>query len=416
VLEGRTLGWVYGGAGARVAVDLIMHLAHRELERRSLAAETLERYKELHLLHRLSESISSRLELSEVAGVILNEAMGSVQATSSSLMLADESDGFLRIVAAVGTENQEKTLLKRGRGIAGHVLSTGVPEIVNNAPADPRFKPGRVRVHSLMCAPLKSKDRVFGVINMSNERPKEYTAQDLTLLTTLAGQAASAVENALLHEKRIQQERVRGNLERYVAPQIVETIMAEGGDASLQPQSRHIAVLFSDIRGFSSTCEALAPEEVVRHLNKYFTAMVEEIFNRNGTVNKFVGDMIVALFGAPVSAGGEEETALETAVAMQRRIQTIDDPWIRSNFHTGMGVSSGLVVVGNIGSPSHLDYTAIGDEVNVAARLQAEARGGQILVSRAVKEAAGERFRFLPMGMVPVKGRSRPVEVFEVIY
>ncbi len=417
-VEGMTLGWVYGSAGARQAADLIGHLAFREFERRALAREALERYKELHLIHRLSESISSRLELHEVALVVLNQAMRSIEATGASLMLATGADDLLRIVAASGRENEHKTPLRRGEGIAGHVLASGLPEIVNNAPQDPRFKPGRARIRSLICAPLRSKDRVFGVINLSTDGPGEYTTEDLTLLSTLAGQAASAVENALLHERRIQQERIRGNLERYLAPQIVETILGSAGDegVSLQPQSRHLAILFSDIRDFSGTCETLEPEDVVKYLNSYFTAMVEEIFRHRGTVNKFVGDMIVALFGAPVELERQEEAALAAAVAMQKRIRAMEDPWIRRNFHTGVGLSAGRVVVGNIGSPSHLDYTAIGDEVNLAARLQAEAGGGQILVSRRVKEAAGEGFEFRAVGMIRVKGRSRPVEAFEVIY
>jgi adenylate cyclase len=144
--------------------------------------------------------------------------------------------------------------------------------------------------------------------------------------------------------------------------------------------------------------------------------MVEEIFRSRGTVNKFVGDMIVALFGAPVHMENAETAAIRAAVHMQKRLQSLDDAWIRAHFHTGVGVSAGRVVVGNIGSPRHMDYTAIGDEVNVASRLQAEAKGGQILVSRTVYEAGRDVFSFRPMGPIRVKGKQKPVETYEVLY
>jgi class 3 adenylate cyclase len=267
-----------------------------------------------------------------------------------------------------------------------------------------------------MCVPLRSKGRVLGVINMSHVDGCDYTAADLQLLGALAAQAASAMENAILHERRMRQERIRGHLERYVPSQVIDLILQDPDHVSLASESRHIALLFSDIRNFSSTCERLAAEEVVEHLNRYFSAMVEEIFENRGTVNKFVGDMIVALFGAPVEIENPEQAAVRAAVAMQERLRRVEDPWIRNRFHTGVGLSSGSVVVGNIGSPRHMDYTAIGDEVNVAARLQSLARGGQVLVSRRVREAAGDRFRFRPLGAFRVKGRQRPVEAYEVVY
>lgn len=331
-------------------------------------------------------------------------------------MLLNEETGNLEIAAGMGREQAHKVTLGPGQGIAGYVFVSGRAEIVNNAPSDPRFKPGPQKVQSLMCTPLRSKDRVFGVLNMSDRNPVEYTSAELKLLNALASQAASAIENAILHEKRIRQERIRSNLERYVASQIVDLILDTTEDVSLASENRHITLLFSDIRNFSGTCESLAAEEVVEYLNTYFTAMVEEIFRSHGTVNKFVGDMIVAFFGAPIHMENAETAAVTAAVRMQKRLRSLDDDWIRAHFHTGVGVSAGRVVVGNIGPPRHMDYTAIGDEVNVASRLQAEAKGGQILVSRNVYEAAQDPFTFRPMGPIRVKGKRKPVETFEVLY
>lgn len=416
MLGQEALGWVRGGKGASPLAKLLEHLAEKEEEKRALVEETLEKYKEINLLYRLSERISSRLDLREVAGLVLDEAKRSIKASGGSVMLKNENTGGLEIIAGIGNENEQKAELGPGHGIAGHVLVSGRAEIVNSAPDDPRFKPGGGSINSLMCAPLISNNKVMGVINMSHEEEIEYTAAELKLLTVIASQAASAIENAVLHEKRIKQERIRGNLERYVARQIVDLIMDASDDVSLVSENRHIAILFSDIRNFSTTCESLAPEEVVGYLNTYFTAMVEEIFRSSGTVNKFVGDMIVALFGAPVRMESSEKAAIEAAVRMQKKIQSLDEKWIRSHFHTGVGVSAGRVVVGNIGSPRHMDYTAIGDEVNVASRLQTAAKGEQILVSRNVYEATGDDFTFRHVGPIKVKGKSKPIETYEVLY
>jgi class 3 adenylate cyclase len=144
--------------------------------------------------------------------------------------------------------------------------------------------------------------------------------------------------------------------------------------------------------------------------------MVEVIFSNGGTVNKFVGDMIIAMFGAPSKLVDSEQRAIETAIEMQNRIKTIPVSWIRNNFNTGIGISSGEVVVGNIGSPQHMDYTAIGDNVNIASRLQSMAKEDQILVGRNIYEATQNLFKFKEVGFVKVKGKKNPIEVFEVIY
>jgi class 3 adenylate cyclase len=126
--------------------------------------------------------------------------------------------------------------------------------------------------------------------------------------------------------------------------------------------------------------------------------------------------MIVALFGAPSRVIASERKAIESAIAMQQYVRSSSTPWIRENFHTGIGISSGKAVVGNIGSPQHMDYTAIGDEVNVASRLQSLAKGGEILVSRSIYEATKDLFVFKEIGCIQVKGKKKSVEAFEVLY
>jgi class 3 adenylate cyclase/putative methionine-R-sulfoxide reductase with GAF domain len=415
-VSGEVIGWVNGGDKAPSVAALLTYLADRELEKKTLGREALDKYKEINLLYNISEKIATSLDLEEVSRLIIEEARRSITATGASVMLLDEQTERLEIVSAFGRQYSEKADMGPGDGIAGNVILHGNAEIVNDVLADPRYIDRKNGIRSMICAPLKTKDRSIGVINLSSDDPVFYKAADLKLLTTLASQAASAIENAILHKKKLSEERIKSNLERYVASQIVDIILDAEGDISLDSEMRNIAILFSDIRGFTSTCENLAPEEIVKYLNEYFTQMVEVIFNNKGTVNKFVGDMIVALFGAPAYLSNNEVQAVRAAVEMQKRIGSTPNSWIRDHFNTGIGINSGDVVVGNIGSPQHMDYTAIGDEVNVASRIQAIAKGGQILVSRNIYNSTADCFQFRSIGSIKVKGKKRSVELFEVVY
>lgn len=415
-LGSEILGWVIGGEKASYIASLLSYLVKNEFEKKTLARETLDKYKELNLIYNISEKITACLELKEVAKLVIDEARRLISADSGSLMLLNKETGKFEVIAAFGQKYDTKAPIEMGQGIAGNVVLTGRGEIINEVSSDPRFVQGHNRINSLICVPLQIHEQAIGVINISSEEPFNYTAADLKLFMALASQAASAIENAILHENELKQERIKSNLERYVNSQLVEAILNERGNISLAPAKMNITILFSDIRNFTSKCEELEPETIVEYLNVYFTHMVEVIFSHGGTVNKFVGDMIVAMFGAPSTLVDSERRAIETAIGMQNRIKQIPVPWVRKNFITGIGISSGEVVVGNVGSPQHMDYTAIGDKVNIASRLQSIAKGEQILVSRSIYDATKHLFEFKEIGSIHVKGKKEAIEVFEVVY
>ena len=414
--SGEVIGWVAGGEKVAPLASLLGVMAAKETEVKTLARETLDKYKEITLLYGLSEKISTCLDVESLAKLVLKEAEKTIRCDSGSVMVLDDETGEITARAGLGVENVEKAHLRPGFGVVGCIFESGRAEIVNDLRNDPRYVEGPGSARSLICAPLMSADRTMGVINVSSTEQTAYTAADMNLLKTIASHAASSIENAILHEKKLKQERVKSNLERYLSPHVVQAIIDADGDISMDPGKKRISVLFSDIRNFTTICEELAPEQVVKYMNEYFTHLVEVIFNHEGTVNKFVGDMIVALFGAPSTVEDNEKRAIEAAIKMQRRIEMMPSSWIKDNFNTGIGINSGDVVVGNVGSPQHMDYTAIGDEVNIASRLQSLARGGQILVSQSVYECAAKDFEFRELGDTMVKGKKKSVHVFEVVY
>lgn len=414
LLQGEAVGRVEGSEGAAAVASLLSYLVNREWERKTLADETLERYKEINLLYRVSEKLSTVLDLQSLAMLILEEAMQVIRATGGFAIGCRGDLAACETIALAGEISLDGLLL--GEKIAASISEFGRPEIVNDVAADPRFSSLSSEISAFLFSPLVNYDRIVGAIGLIDTGDRIYTASDLKLLTAIASQAANAVENIRFYEYRLQEERIKGNLERYMSPQLARAVIDSKDDNLLKNCKKNLVILFSDIRNFTAKCEELQPEKMVEYLNIYFEHMVNVIFAHGGTVNKFVGDMIVCMFGAPAPLEGCEKRAIEAAIEMQERLQKIPNDWIRDNFQTGIGISSGEVVVGNIGSPHHVDYTAIGDQVNVASRLQSLAKGGQILVGRSIYDATRHHFDFREIGIVKVKGKKNKIEVFEVLY
>ncbi len=206
------LGWVSGPGQARAVAQLLDHLVGREVERRALGAEVLHLYREINLIYSFSEKLAALLELERVAELTLQQARQMIVATDGVVMLLDEETQVLTTIAGFGDEMPSLVGFRRGHGIVGAVAAAGVAEIVNDVDADPRRVTEQTPVRALACAPLKVGERVIGVIALGSTVPMAYTAAELKLLTTLALQTATAIENARLFERTIQAARERERL------------------------------------------------------------------------------------------------------------------------------------------------------------------------------------------------------------
>ena len=228
------------------------------------------------------------------------------------------------------------------------------------------------------------------------------------------GQVAEAV-NAMAHGLK-ERDRVKSTFAHYVSHQVMDSILKSDQGIRLHGDRRRITVLFCDIRGFSTMSEKLPPEKVVQLLNDYFESMVDVVFRNNGTLDKFIGDGMMVLFGAPEDDPFQEEHALKTAIEMQQELKRLAERWKPEglNIRSGIGINSGPAVVGNIGSSKRMDYTAIGDTVNLASRLESATKelSVGILVSEYTYMAARGNFRFREMGSIHVKGRTDPVMTY----
>ena len=213
--------------------------------------------------------------------------------------------------------------------------------------------------------------------------------------------------------------KVKNTFKRYVSKQVVDNLLDDETNLNLGGENREVTILFTDIRGFTSMAEKMKPEKVVLTLNEYFSEMIDIVFKYNGTLDKIIGDELMIVFGAPLSSDDDTERALNTAIEMQNKIADLNkvrkkrkEPPIR----VGAGINKGQVVSGNIGSRDMMDYTVVGDTVNLGSRLCSAASAGEIIVAGRVKNSTEQLFSFKELKPIRVKGKKDKIDVYQVKY
>jgi class 3 adenylate cyclase len=268
--------------------------------------------------------------------------------------------------------------------------------------------------------PLVYKNNVTGILALGYKKSGHfYSREDIHLLETLANQGAIAIENAKMAEQMKKEETVRTNLSRYLSPQIVDSIVKENVRVNLGGDRKVVTVLFSDIRNFTSITESRPADQLVRILNEYFTEMAGIIFANQGSLDKYIGDAIVAVFGSLIATENPAQNAVTTAVEMMKRMPQLNEKWLKEygfSMSMGVGINTGEVFLGNIGSPERMEFTVIGDTVNVASRFSGLARAGQILVTRETRDVLGPEIQCVELPPAQVKGKAEKMEVFDIVY
>jgi class 3 adenylate cyclase len=246
-----------------------------------------------------------------------------------------------------------------------------------------------------------------------------YTREDIDLLNTLANHGAVAIENAKLVEQMKKEETVRTNLARYLSPQIVDQIITKDVQVNLGGDRKVVTVLFSDIRNFTTITETRPPDQLVQILNEYFTEMASIIFANQGSLDKYIGDAIVAVFGSLITLENSANNAVKAAIKMMKQLPVLNEKWMKQygfSMDIGIGINTGEVFLGNIGSPERMEFTVIGDTVNVASRFSGLAKPGQILITQETLTFLGNEVMYRELPPTPVKGKTGKLEVYEVLY
>jgi class 3 adenylate cyclase/HAMP domain-containing protein len=251
----------------------------------------------------------------------------------------------------------------------------------------------------------------FGRLTTNLNRTSTRLASLYSELTALNHNLENTIEEQLSQLRRTEE------LRRYVSPQVADAIVVEGSRVTLTPTRRNLSILVSDIRGFTQMAERMEPEELVDALNQYFTALTEVVFSHGGTLDKYLGDGILAFFGDPIPFEDHAERAVAAAFGTQEVLERLRKKWMLQydeELTVGIGISTGYVTVGNIGSENRIEYTVIGNHVNVASRLSTAALPGQILVTDRTMAAVREYVTGTEVESMTLKGVQRPVRIFEI--
>jgi len=387
--------------------------------------KTLEKENNLlKLLLAVGKTLSSVLLPDEIMHRVMELVFQMDNVERGFVMLHDDKKGFLPAVLLC--KDEAKKADARGLALSTTVteklMNDRVPLLIYDVGTDDRFSGSQSLrlsgIRSAMCAPLIYKDRVFGIFYVDClSRPYAFTQEELGIFSVIAAEAAISFDNARSHEELARRVVERQALERFLSSNIVEKILANPDEVHLGGENQTVTVLFSDIRGFTRMSEHMEPHAVVELLNEYFSEMTDLVFDTGGTLDKYLGDGIMALYGAPIPKPDDARRATRTAMEMQRSLAALNRDWEKRGqppLRMGVGVNTGPVTAGYIGSDRRLDYTVIGDAVNLASRLCSNAAGGQILVSESTYRLLNRKIPAQRLEPIRVKGKEEPVELYEV--
>jgi GAF domain-containing protein len=407
----------------------------------------------------LQESLEYQTATSDVLKVIgrsgteLDSVLQTLAETAARICEADTAaiirmrDGQLWLAASLGFSTEWRELFERRPLEANRASATGraVQERraihIEDVTTDPEYgwpdsqQLGKYR--TTLAVPLLRDDAAVGVITLGRVRVEAFTDKQIALVTTFAAQAVIAMENArLLGELRGRTEEIAGwnrelearvteqveelgrvgRLKRFLAPQLAELIVSQGDEKILESHRREIVVVFCDLRGYTAFTETAEPEEVLDFLREYHGALGPLVSQFEGTLDQFSGDGIMVFFNDPVPCPDPAERAVKMAMAMRETAGTLIASWRRRGrlLGFGAGIAQGYATLGQIGFAERSGYTAIGTVCNIAARLCAEAKDGQILIGQRVAVAVEETITLEEVGALAVKGLTQPVVAFNV--
>jgi adenylate cyclase len=376
-------------------------------------------YDKLRLAHELSLHLGFERDTDRLLARVLEFCFQVLPVEHGAALLRHDPGTRLDVRAARSRMPGESIALSRS--LVDRVLNTGEGLLLADASKGTLASAASIhdgQIRSVIAAPLPTREGPGGVLFLANcSRPDAFAEKDLHLVVGMAAQAALALERVELLRRVESETERRVFLTRFLSPALVEEVQSDRVDLQQQGELRRVAVLFADLRSFTRTAEALGPADTVRMLNEHFEHLVDEVFRFGGVLDKFVGDALMALWGAPVQRDDDALRALRCALSMQRRIARLGANRAERGLdpqRIGVGVHIGDAVVGSMGAPMRLDYTAIGPCVNLASRLCSLAGPGEVVTSLTTAQSLADQFVLSAPSTVGVKGFSEPVAVCRV--
>lgn len=381
----------------------------------------------LQLLSQVARTLISADSLEEILNTVMDLTFEHLPVERGFLMLYDDKQDILLPTVVKERSNSKSDQIVISKTITEKVFREHVSILTSDASIDPRFSGSDSiifqGIRSAMCVPLWNAGEVIGVLHVDSLMAnRTFDTDDLDFLTALANYSAVAIQRARLHEQVRNEMEARSKLARYHSPAVVSKILASRGgvsDWNIDAQDREVSILFADIVGFTTISEKLTPSEVGRFLNYYFSELTSIVFKYDGTLDKFIGDALMAVFGAPIAQKNHAFRAVSAALEMRDRVAQLEfkkEVGLELELHVRIGINSGTVVAGDIGSPQRMEYTVIGDTVNAASRLEEEvAESDGVVVGERTWKPIRKLFKFEEIGKFNVRGREGSIKCFKVL-
>ena len=440
-----------------------------ELE--DLKRQLTRRNTEIEIIEKVASQINKTLNLDKIASAMLKNMDSFFGFKHTMILLLDETEQSLKVLATHGYEDQGiGAKVEIGVGVIGMVAKRKKLMRMANMGMQRNYMqaikqqittkdeektsnvvdlPGLKDAESQVAIPMLLEDELIGVFSVESKEVNIFDKSDEMIIRILANQTASALQNAKLYQleqsRLLELDKARGELEdlntnlekkveertselvtlstklaKYFSPQVYESIFSGQLDVTIQTKRKHLTVFFSDLQGFTQLTERLEPEVLTELLTQYLTEMSRIAIRWGGTIDKYIGDAILVFFGDPESKGNKEDAiaCVSMALEMLDKLEELREIWlergIENSLNARMGVHTGVCTVGNFGSEDRLDYTIIGNGVNLAARLEANSTPNKILISEDTHLLVRDKINCSKKEKITVKGISLPVQTFEV--
>jgi adenylate cyclase len=379
-------------------------------------------YERLRIGFELARAVGSELDLDKLLPKILDKAFELVGADRGVILLKDDANSELvpRFVKTRSGKSDPNIVLSKT--VMAEVVNNKAAVLSSDATMDARFSGAHSiimqGIRSTMTLPLLYANELLGIMHLDSLfTSNAFTEKDLQICTGMASQAAISIQNARLATRIEREAQTRAQISRLIPPSVVEQVVK--GELTIEKGGRltEVTMLFSDIRGFTTMSDGRPAQEIVNTLNEYFEVMVDILFKYSGTLDKFVGDEIIGLFGAPISIDDAPFKAVACGLAMLQALEEFNRTRAAENqspIRIGIGINTGKVITGSIGSTRALQYTCIGDAMNVASRLVNVAGSGEIIVSEHTYRHVAGRVEATALPPVRVKGKAEELKVYRV--
>lgn len=344
----------------------------------------------------------------DAATIIISDTISTVYATGLENMSEEATESFLNICR---TDFENATQHENGNTYNYSYMEG----LISNPKENSDFS-------SYICIPIET-DSIIGTIHLASKKKKFFTYKVQSSIHFFAGKVNFALQEAIIHRHvTMSEQKLRTVFSKFVPEEIIEDLLLQDDTASenANNEKRKVAVLICDIRNFTTISEINQPENVVSFLNNYFTRMVDVIKSHGGSIDKFIGDAIMALFGAPISYVDNAQRAVEAAMEMISVLPEMSTELLTfpegMDFDIGIGIHQGEMIVGNIGCKDKTNYTVIGDSVNLASRIEGLTKqyGSRIIISQAVRDELNNEINCLMLDKVKVKGKNQGVDIYRV--